>query len=66
MALKALKVLFIINVLRAGFEAALLFLSIIYLLPNEDTPILWCQLRLEADENQRWGLILIKQGYPEP
>lgn len=36
--LKALRVPFIINVLRAGFEAALLLLSIIHLLSIEHTP----------------------------
>lgn len=37
---KALKVSFIINVLWAGLEAALLLLSIIHLLSIEHTPIL--------------------------
>lgn len=46
MPAKALKVPFIINVLRAGFETALVLLSIIYLL-SKDTLTLWCQLRIE-------------------
>lgn len=40
MPLKALKVPFIINVLRAAFEAALLLLSIIHLLSIEQALIL--------------------------
>lgn len=40
---KALKVSFIINVLRAGLEAALLLLSIIYQLSSEHAPTLQCQ-----------------------
>lgn len=46
-ATKVLKVSFIINVLWAGLEAALLLLSIIHLLSIEHTPILWCQISLE-------------------
>lgn len=45
---EALKVSFIINVLGAGLEAALLLLSIIHLLSIEHTTILQCQIRLEV------------------
>lgn len=47
-ATEALKVPFIINVLRAGLEAALLLLSIIHLVSIENTAILQCQIRLEV------------------
>lgn len=44
-ATEALKVSFIIDVLRAGLEAALLLLSIIHLLSIEHTAILHYQIK---------------------
>lgn len=56
---EALKVSFIINVLGAGLEAALLLLSIIHLLSIEHTPILQCQIRHEvAKEAPIWKSLL--------
>lgn len=50
-ATEALKVSFIIDVLRAGLEAALLLLSIIHLLSIEHAAILHSQIRLKIAED---------------
>lgn len=64
---EALSVSFIINVLGAGLEAALLLLSIIYLLSIEHAPILQCQIRHEVAEEPPIGsLALIRRGHHEP
>lgn len=60
-ATEALKVSFIIDVLRAGLEAALLLLSIIHLVSIEHTVILHHQIRLEIPkEPPIWSISIIK------
>ena len=64
---EALKASFIIYVLRAGLELALLLLSIIYLLSIERSPILRCQIRHEVAEGPPVSSpSVIKWGEHEP